>query len=77
MRGRTGRRRDGGGNIYHSSECEERRGLLYLSAVCIGRKMEKRMVMVSLLTVNAERGAFLSPLSPAAKFPEFFPVRLN
>lgn len=35
------------------------------------------MVMVSLLTVNVEREAFLSALSPAAKFPEFFPVRLN
>lgn len=56
---------------------EERRVLLYFSAVCIRRKMEKTMVMVSLLTVNVERGAFLSPLSPAAKFPEFFPVRLN
>lgn len=39
--------------------------------------MEKASVMVSLLTVNAERGAFLSPLLLAAKFPEFFPVRLN
>lgn len=56
---------------------EERRGLLYFSVVCIGRKMEKTMVMVSLLTVNVEREAFLSALSPAAKFPEFFPVRLN
>lgn len=54
-----------------------RRGPLYFSAARMGRKMEKTMVMVSLLTVNVERGAFLSPLSPAAKFPEFFPVRLN
>lgn len=51
--------------------------LLYFSAECIGRKMEERMVMVSLLTVNIERGAFLSPMLLAAKFPEFFPVRLN
>lgn len=58
-------------------ELEERKGLLFVGAVRIGRKMEKTTVMVSLLTVNAERGAFLSPLSPAAKFPEFFPVRLN
>ena len=37
-----------------------------MGAVCMRRKME--MVMDSLLTVNAERGAFLSPLSLTAKF---------
>lgn len=55
----------------------EMEALLYFSAECTGRKMEEKMVMVSLLTVNIERGAFLSPLLLAAKFPEFFPVRLN
>lgn len=46
-------------------------------AVCIGRKMKKLMLIGSLLTVNVERGAFLSRLSLTAKFPKFFPVRLN
>lgn len=46
-------------------------------AVSIGKKTEKMMVMVSILTVNVERGAFRSPLSLTAKFPKFFPVRLN
>lgn len=40
-------------------------------------QIEKLLVMVSLLTVNIERGELFS-LSPlAAKFPKFFPVRLN
>lgn len=50
--------------------------VFYFSVLYVlGRKW--RMATVSLLTVNVEREDFLSPLSPAPKFPEFFPVRLN
>ena len=37
----------------------------------------ERKVMVSLLTVNAGRGSFSLSSPLAAKFPKFFPVRLN
>lgn len=73
MRDRTGR---GTRGKYISQQCAWW-VLLNFSSVCTGRKVEKMMVTVSLLTVNIERGAFLSPLLLAANFHKFFPVRLN
>lgn len=80
--GRGSRRRKGATQAAFRSQDKEQlmrgrigRGKKMYCMYVLGRKW--RMVMVSLLTVNVEREAFFSPLSPAPKFPEFFPVRLN